>query len=491
MVNYPNFSSHNYEVVRELGRNREGGRISYLAKDLNSEQQVVIKQFRFLQTDSSWQGFKAYDREIQVLQDLEHPRIPRYVDSFETVDGFCMVQEYKNAPTLAEKPTSEPEIIKSIAISVLEILVYLQNRGMPVFHRDIKPENILIDEYNNAYLIDFGLARLGDREVAISSVAAGTPGFMAPEELFNRPLTASSDLYSLGATLICLLTKTNSVDVGKLIDASYRFDFKHSGSHLNPRWLDWLQKMVEPNVKDRYGNANEALEALKPIDVMETEKTPVGRSTNLPLLKSLIVGGLVLTAGTTGLVLNYSSNAPTNERSFDLPIVTTTAVSANLTLEQQWFDRIKPRCNSVEVATAIRSSPPPNTNEGQAYAAGCYALAGKIDRADRLIQQLPKNSRSYAAAIVFGIGHPVADAGDDESASEIMRLVLKYQPDNFMALYHAGMSDYILNDMPSAKQNLQKFLEIYKNEDSWRQNAIEVLGYIEKGVKVELPSQQH
>jgi serine/threonine protein kinase len=112
MANYPNFSSHNYEVVRELGRNREGGRISYLAKELDSEQQVVIKQFRFLQTDSSWQGFKAYDREIQVLQELEHPRIPHYVNSFETVDGFCMVQEYKNAPTLAEKPTSEPEINK-------------------------------------------------------------------------------------------------------------------------------------------------------------------------------------------------------------------------------------------------------------------------------------------------------------------------------------------------------------------------------------------
>jgi hypothetical protein len=72
-----------------------------------------------------------------------------------------------------------------------------------------------------------------------------------------------------------------------------------------------------------------------------------------------------------------------------------------------------------------------------------------------------------------------------------MQLVLKYQPDNFMALYHAGMSEYILNDLPLAKQHLQKFLEIYRQEDSWRQNAIAVLGYIDKGVKVKLPSQQH
>jgi hypothetical protein len=106
-------------------------------------------------------------------------------------------------------------------------------------------------------------------------------------------------------------------------------------------------------------------------------------------------------------------------------------------------------------------------------------------------KQIPKNAQAYASAIVFNIGHPVADAGYDESASPIMRLVLKYDPKNYMALYHAGMSDYILNDMPSAKQHLQKFLEIYKNEDSWRQNAIDVLGYIEKGAKVKLPSQQH
>jgi tetratricopeptide (TPR) repeat protein len=249
--------------------------------------------------------------------------------------------------------------------------------------------------------------------------------------------------------------------------------------------------MVEPSVKDRYGNAKEALEALKSIEVIGTFENKLDGSSNFSLLKNLIIGGLVLTAGTTKLVLNYSSNAPTNDRSLPPQIVTTTAGNANLTLEQQWFDRIKPRCNAVEVAIAIRSSPPPNTNEGQAYAAGCYALAGKIELADRLLQQIPKNAQAYASAIVFNIGHPVADAGDDESASPIMRLVLKYDPKNYMALYHAGMSDDILNDMPSAKQHLQKFLEIYKNEDSWRQNAIEVLEYIEKGVKVKLPSQQH
>ena len=59
MNTYPDFSRHNYQVVRELGRNREGGRISYLAECIDHQQQVVIKQFRFVQENASWQGFKT------------------------------------------------------------------------------------------------------------------------------------------------------------------------------------------------------------------------------------------------------------------------------------------------------------------------------------------------------------------------------------------------------------------------------------------------
>ncbi|MEO1006027.1 MAG: hypothetical protein AAFW67_09290 [Cyanobacteria bacterium J06638_38] len=67
---YSDFSKHNYQVISELGRNREGGRISYLAECNLTQQQVVIKQFRFAQ-EPSWQGFKTYEREIQILQAIE------------------------------------------------------------------------------------------------------------------------------------------------------------------------------------------------------------------------------------------------------------------------------------------------------------------------------------------------------------------------------------------------------------------------------------
>ncbi len=231
-----------YKIVRELGCNREGGRITSLATDtsLNPPQQVVIKEFRFALAGANWSAFKAYQREIEVLQQLEHSRIPRYLDSFETKSGFCLVQEYKNAPCLAVRRSFSPEDIKQIAVSVLEILVYLQHRVPSVIHRDIKPENVLVDKKLNAYLVDFGFARIRGGELALSSVAAGTPGFMPPEEQFGRPLTEASDLYSLGATLICLLTGTRSVDIGKLIDDNYRFNFKKLVPQLSPRFVEWL-----------------------------------------------------------------------------------------------------------------------------------------------------------------------------------------------------------------------------------------------------------
>jgi hypothetical protein len=69
-------------MIRELGRNRAGGRITYLARDNKTQQQVVIKQFVFAQSGSDWSGFKAYEREIQVLQGLEsswHSPLSRFV----------------------------------------------------------------------------------------------------------------------------------------------------------------------------------------------------------------------------------------------------------------------------------------------------------------------------------------------------------------------------------------------------------------------------
>lgn len=265
---YPDFSEHDYQVLRELGRNREGGRITWLASKVDTGEQVVVKQFCFAQAGSSWSGFKAYEKEIQFLQELNHRGIPHYLSSFDRPDGFCLVQEYINAPSLAEIRSFAPEEIKQIAVKALEILVYLQNRIPPIIHRDIKPENILVDEQLNVYIIDFGFARIGSQEVAASSVFRGTPGFIPPEQMFKP--TDATDLYSLGVTLICLLTGIKSTKIDQLQDRDdpYLIKFHHLLPRLSLRFLGWLEKMVQPLQKNRFANAQSALEALKPLDVI-------------------------------------------------------------------------------------------------------------------------------------------------------------------------------------------------------------------------------
>ncbi|MEB3340479.1 serine/threonine-protein kinase [Okeania sp.] len=271
MNNYPNFSNYGYQIIKELGHNRAGGRVTYLATEINTQKTVVVKQFQFATTGAHWSEYQAYEREVQVLKTLDNSNIPHYLDSFQTPSGFCMVQEYKNATSLANFTTSkkwEPQQIKQIAISVLEIIKYLQNRIPAVIHRDLKPENILIDEQMNISLVDFGFARIGGGEVAVSSIVKGTLGFMPPEQMFNRELTIASDLYSLGATLICLLTNTPATEVGSLMDETGKINFQQQVKHLSQDFIIWLEKMVQPNYKDRYSSAELALDALIPLEVL-------------------------------------------------------------------------------------------------------------------------------------------------------------------------------------------------------------------------------
>jgi len=141
----------------------------------------------------------------------------------------------------------------------------------------------------------------------------------------------------------------------------------------------------------------------------------------------------------------------------------------------QWFRRIKPYCNSVEVQAAQQQSSPPNTAAGAGYRAACYALADRIDDARRVIDQLSPDDRYKAAGIVFDVGHPVADGGDDRSAGPIMELVIDYWPNHYMALYHAGMAEYMLGQHDLARHNLEEFQKYYHENDGWTRNAADIL----------------
>lgn len=318
MSDYPDLISYGYQVERELGRNREGGRITWKGIKINTQTDVVIKQFCFAQANSSWSGYQAYQKEIEVLQTLDYPYIPRYLDHIETQDGFCIIQEYISATNCVNHRQLSVAKVMKIAANVLDILVYLQQQHPPILHRDIKPENILLDEALNAYLIDFGFSSLGSHETSSSSFFKGTPGFIAPEQII-KPTTAS-DIYSLGVTLVYLLTSIDLVDIRDTASADdpYQLKLNLLLPNLERQFREWLTKMTNAKVSQRFPDAVTARDALvKLVQVVQVNSstalinnpiTAINTPLNLSIKSKAVVGTVAISGLTTVAIwsLNFT-----------------------------------------------------------------------------------------------------------------------------------------------------------------------------------------
>ncbi|MEA5503493.1 serine/threonine-protein kinase [Halotia wernerae UHCC 0503] len=256
-----------YEVQQQLSK--KAGRRTFLAQDQITGELVIVKLLSF-SSDFEWDDLKLFEREAETLKSLSHPLIPRYLDYFEvnspTIKGFALVQSYIPAQTLEQyiqtgRTFTEAEI-KQIAKALLEILVYLHQLHPPVIHRDIKPSNILLGERSGnslgqVYLVDFGSVQTVLATEGGTRTVVGTYGYMPPEQFGGRTVPAS-DLYSLGATLIYLVTGIHPAD---LPQKDFRFQFEQS-TNLSPSFTRWLQWMTEPNLEKRLSSATVALEAL-------------------------------------------------------------------------------------------------------------------------------------------------------------------------------------------------------------------------------------
>jgi serine/threonine protein kinase len=257
-----------YQIQRQLGKN--AGRRTLLARDLQTQELVVVKLLSF-DSDFEWDDLKLFQREAETLKALSHPAIPCYLDYFELEltygKGFAFVQNYVEGRSLEEhiqsgRSFSESEA-KQIAQSLLEILTYLHGRQPPVIHRDIKPSNILLtDRSGNSpgqvYLVDFGSVQTLAANHGSTITVVGTYGYMPPEQ-FGGHAAPASDLYSLAATLIYVLTGKHPAD---LPQKDFHIQFE-SEAQLSSAFASWLSWLTEPNLGDRPTSAQQALEALQ------------------------------------------------------------------------------------------------------------------------------------------------------------------------------------------------------------------------------------
>lgn len=254
-----------YRLQRKIsGR---AGRQTWLAQDRQAptaERRVVIKFLGFGGA-SQWQDLKLFEREVQVLQQLEHPRIPRFQAAFhiktpEYWVGF--VTAYIPGQSLQvslEQGKAFTELeAKGIAVQVLKILKYLHGRQPPVWHRDLKPSNLILTPGDQIYLVDFGAVQDRPRPAGQSFTVVGSYGY-TPMEQFGGQTVAASDLYALGATLVHLLT---GIAPAELLQPDLQLQFCDRIT-LSPAFAKWLTRMTAPALANRFSSAQDALDELQ------------------------------------------------------------------------------------------------------------------------------------------------------------------------------------------------------------------------------------
>jgi predicted Ser/Thr protein kinase len=438
-----------YRIERILGQGASGRVYRAVAPDGSV---IALKELQFATVPGA-QQIDAFEREAATLKTLHHRSIPRFVESFQEGEGvhlrlYLAAEFIEGEPLsarIARGPLGEGEL-RELATQALGVLAYLHRLG--VLHRDIKPDNLIVRPGGDLVLVDFGSARRLEGSRTYGATLVGTFGYMPTEQL-GGTVDATSDLYALGATLLHAAT-------GRAPSDLLAGDFSLRVPPKIPL-RDLIVRLVQPRRERRLQDAEAALAILR-----NPPRAPAVR----PRFAAFAAVALLAGAAIATSLPRVSASAAVRATPRDAP---------RGTAAQRWFAGAKPFCNPVEVSQFMARNPAPPGWDGAGFAAGCWALAGKIDDARGLLERVDQPDRYRAAGIVFELAHPVADAGDDVAAAAIMNLVLESWPNHFQALYHAGMSDFALGNRDRARTHLTEFLRLYATEDGFRRNAKDAL----------------
>jgi serine/threonine protein kinase len=209
----------------------------YKARDIQSDDRpVAIKEVSLqgLYPQTMIEVTTAFQREVSVLSQLDHPNLPRVYEHFQTPGHWYLVMDFIAGETLEQyqSKTSNGRLLLSevldIGLQLCIVLDYLHSHQPPIIFRDLKPANVMRAPTGQLYLIDFGIARYFKPGQAKDTVALGSLGYAAPEQYGKAQTTPRADIYSLGAVLHQLLTAKDPSD------APFRFLPLRPKSHSDP-----------------------------------------------------------------------------------------------------------------------------------------------------------------------------------------------------------------------------------------------------------------
>jgi serine/threonine protein kinase len=202
-----------YFILNKIGAGGFG--LVYKATDVQCGNRfVAIKEVCLLglHLQTVIEATTAFQREVDLLSQLDHPHLPCLYEYFQHHESWYLVMEFIAGETLEqyqEKALNRRLLLSEvldIGMQLCAVLDYLHSQHPPIVFRDLKPSNIMRTPSGHLYLIDFGIARYFKPGQAKDTIALGSHGYAAPEQYGKTQTTPRADIYSLGVVLHQLLT---------------------------------------------------------------------------------------------------------------------------------------------------------------------------------------------------------------------------------------------------------------------------------------------
>ena len=257
-----------YRIGRRIGA---GGMAEvYVAEDLQLGRRVALKILygRFAEDEEFVERFR---REASAAAGLQHQNVVSIYDRGEVDETAYIAMEYVDGRTLkalvTEEGTLEPKRAIDLIVQVLRAARFAHKRG--VIHRDFKPQNVIVDAEDRAKVADFGIARAGASDMTQTGSIMGTAQYLSPEQAQGLPVSAQSDLYSIGIMLFELLTGRVPFEGDSAVAIALKqvSETPPRPAVLNPAVTPELEQVIlralEKDPARRYGDADEFAAALE------------------------------------------------------------------------------------------------------------------------------------------------------------------------------------------------------------------------------------
>jgi len=247
----------------------------YRGRDRLTDAPVVIKRLKPELVSHDLHFLTRFQREAEILRQLNHPNIVHMLDMFEAAGQHHIVMEYVPGGSLRHLLDTQPRLPLDQALAISLELADALSRAhhLGIIHRDIKPANILLAEDGTPRLTDFGIARLEKADVSLTQSGSllGTPAYLSPEAIHGDNVDHRSDIWSFGAVLYEMLAGAPPFGHESLVSILVKIlndplpDIHQARPDVPAPLIDLLGRMLSRDREQRPGSMRQVAATLEAI----------------------------------------------------------------------------------------------------------------------------------------------------------------------------------------------------------------------------------